>query len=181
MHKAQTEFCKLVKQRFPHSFKNCTVLDGGSLDINGNNRHLFEECQYTGIDLGEGSNVDIVSMMHEHKAPDGHYDTIISTEAFEHDMHFTASITNLIRMLRSKGLLLFTCGTEGRTIHGTEKKDYKLNSSPFTRKIPGWENFYKNLTEQDVRKVIDVDRTFLRYAFEVSHITHDLYFWGVKR
>ena len=63
---------------------NKLVLDIGSLDINGNNQYLFEDCQYTGIDVGVGKNVDIVSKAHELKMPSGTYDTIISTECFEH-------------------------------------------------------------------------------------------------
>ena len=64
-HEEQTVFCKGVKARFPEFFKWTKVLDIGSMDINGNNRYLFEGCAYIGCDLGDGENVDIVCPGHE--------------------------------------------------------------------------------------------------------------------
>jgi SAM-dependent methyltransferase len=181
-HPEQIEFCESVRDRFPTFFRNVFVLDGGSLDLNGSNRYLFENCTYVGVDLGKGDNVDVVSKMHELDLKDEYFDTIISTEAFEHDMHYQKSIPNLIRMLSKGGLFLFTCATTGRPIHGTEQLDFPdTNSSPFTRKIDVWKNYYKNLVEDDIRKVADVDSIFLRYCFETNHVTHDLYFWGLKK
>ena len=42
-HPQQVSFLNLVKQKFPEKFKNCNVVDIGSLDINGNTRFLFED------------------------------------------------------------------------------------------------------------------------------------------
>jgi hypothetical protein len=50
-HVQQVNFLKSVKEKFPNKFKNCTVLDIGSLDINGNTRFLFEKPTYVGIDV----------------------------------------------------------------------------------------------------------------------------------
>jgi hypothetical protein len=52
---------------FLQYFIDKCVLDVGSLDINGNNRYLFDNCEYTGLDIGEGPNVDIVMPIHEYK------------------------------------------------------------------------------------------------------------------
>ena len=52
-HVAQQEFFKKVKEQFPERFKNCSVLDIGSLDLNGNNRYLFEDYTYIGVDVGD--------------------------------------------------------------------------------------------------------------------------------
>jgi hypothetical protein len=43
-HQAQQDFCNSVRQLFPDHFRGKTVLDVGSLDINGNNRYLFTDC-----------------------------------------------------------------------------------------------------------------------------------------
>ena len=63
-HTEQRNFCKSVKAKYPDFFKNKKVLDIGSLDINGSNRDLFENCDYIGLDVGEGKNVDIISIGH---------------------------------------------------------------------------------------------------------------------
>jgi hypothetical protein len=45
-----------------------------------------------------------------------------------------------------------------------------------------WDNeYYKNLTEKDIREVINTDTAFVRYNFSVNLEHCDLYFWGIKR
>ena len=51
MHEAQMMFCEEVKRKYPNYFNAVKVLDIGSMDINGNNRHLFENSEYVGCDL----------------------------------------------------------------------------------------------------------------------------------
>ena len=131
-HPEQRAFCERVKtlpwKQYPSCsvppardgrsrWENRRVLDVGSLDINGNNRFLFKGGTYTGIDVGEGRNVDVVTLAHEYDAQP--YDVIISTECFEHDAHYAKSIRNIVRLLTSGGLFLFTCATTGRPEHGT--------------------------------------------------------------
>lgn len=174
-HPTQQEFCKSIKGKFPEYFKDTRVLDVGSLDINGNNKYLFDNCNYIGLDIVEGSNVNIISIAHEYTAPDESFDVIISTEAFEHDMYLDKTLHNIVRMLRPGGLFLFTCATTGRTPHGTAESD--PNASP-TSKIEGWKNYYKNLTEEDIKKILDIDKTFSSYEFS-TEVT-DLRFWGIK-
>jgi len=178
-HKQQADFCLRVKNKFPSFFENTkVVLDVGSLDINGSNKTLFAVgTNYTGIDLAPGKNVDAISKGHEWGAPDNHYDTIISTECFEHDMFYEKTFQNIIRMLKPGGLFLFTCATTGRPEHGTRRTTSK--DSPFTSSISDWEDYYKNLTELDVRAAIDVDLIFSTYHFEVGREPFDLYFYGV--
>ncbi|MFA5234194.1 MAG: class I SAM-dependent methyltransferase [Sulfurimonas sp.] len=182
MHTEQIAFCKSVKDKFPEYFNAKKVLDCGSLDINGNNRYLFNACEYVGIDVGEGNNVDIISFIHQFNKPDETYDTIISTECFEHDMYYEQSLQNICRLLKSKGLFFFTCATIGRPIHGT-KTEY-TRDSPLTSKIEVWCDYYKNLIESDIRKAIDVDNIFSEYKFILSlapMTLKDLYFYGIKK
>jgi len=177
-HKAQIDFCNKVKRTFPYYFKGKFVLDCGSLDINGNNRYLFDNCDYVGVDVCTGNNVDIVKPVHELEYPDGFFDTILSTEMLEHDKYYAESFQSMVRMLKPKGLLFFTCATNGRRVHGTAKR--KPEDSP-THKINGWENYYKNLTENDFKSILKFSDVFLKFDFEIEPNHHDLYFWGIKK
>lgn len=178
-HKEQQNYCSSIKVKFPKYFKNIKVLDCGSQDINGNNRFLFENCNYTGIDVNLGKNVDISCSTHIFDAKDNTYDTIISTECFEHDMYYVDSLKNIIRMLKPGGLFLFTCATTNRAEHGTLRTT--PSDSPLTCKIEDWMNYYKNLTEKDIKKDINIDDLFSNYEFVSARGDRDLYFYGIKK
>ena len=171
-HSQQEKFCKRVRHTFPEFFENVEVVDFGSLDINGCNRGLFKDSFYTGVDLGPGENVDVLSVAHEYnplKAPD----VVISTEMLEHDAYWEKSLRNMYRILRPGGLMVFTCATTGRPVHGT--RNTSPTDSPFTL------DYYRNLTKADIMSVLDVDALFSDYVFEVDGGSCDLYFWGLKR
>lgn len=174
-HKEQQDFCDRVKERFPFFFFDKRVLDVGSLDINGNNRRLFSACDYTGLDLAPGPNVDIVSPVHllQVKKP---FDTIISTEVLEHDMHWKESLKNICRLLALPGLFVFTCASLRRKEHGTVRKS--AASSPFTTQRPEWQSYYRNLVIEDFDTAFL--STFLRYEFTYARNKQDLYFWGFR-
>lgn len=109
-HEAQAEFCKLVKKQFPDFFYKRLVVDIGSLDINGNNKYLFDDCIYIGVDLLPGQNVDLISKGHELPFPNETVDVIISTECFEHDQFYSLTIKNIVRMLKPSGLFALLKG-----------------------------------------------------------------------
>jgi len=176
-HKEQREYCQRIKDLHPDKFKGVDVLDCGSLDINGNNRYLFKGCYYWGIDVGEGENVDEVCSIHNFDNSDETYQFIISTECFEHDMHYKESLLNIVRLLAPGGMFLFTCATTGRAEHGTRR------TSPIDAPLLSgeWSDYYKNLTEADIREVLDIDAIFSEYAFEVDDKHKDLNFYGIKK
>lgn len=178
-HKEQQDYCKWVKDILPSFFKNVKVLDVGSLDINGNNRIWFEDSEYTGLDIGPGPNVDVVSLAHEYQAPDESFDVIISTECFEHDMHWEKSLANIVRMLKPGGLFVFTCASEGRPEHGTRRT--KPEDAPLLEGFGEWGDYYKNLNEPDIRAAIDVDGIFATAFFQYEPVACDLYFYGIKK
>lgn len=175
-HIEQKNFIKYVKNKYPDKFKNVRVLDIGSLDINGNNRFIFEDYEYIGLDIGVGPNVDIVCRGHEYN-DEKLFDVIISTECFEHDEYWELTIKNAINLLKSNGLFLFTCATIGRPEHGTRRTS--PNDSPFTSQIEN--DYYMNLEEKDIREKIDIDLFFSNYEFKTNKEPYDLYFWGIKK
>ena len=89
------------------------------------------------------------------------------------------TIKNAISLLKPDGLFLFTCATVGRPEHGTKRTS--PYASPFTSQLEN--DYYKNLTEEDVRSKIDIDSNFSKYQFlsNTSSFPQDLYFWGIKQ
>lgn len=179
-HEQQQNFVERVKKRFPNYFSDVTVLDIGSLDINGNIKHFFTyPYRYIGVDLSNGNNVDVVSPGHLYES--GFlFDVVTSTECFEHDMYYPRTIQRMIDLLRSGGLFFFTCASDGRPEHGTIRTTPQ--DAPFLPMLnEKWGNYYKNLNEDDIKAIIDLDKVFTSYEFEYEPITCDLYFWGIKK
>jgi len=177
-HLAQVEFFTMVKNKFPHFFSNCNVLDIGSLDINGNNHYLFSNYSYVGVDVGFGRNVNVISTGHEYKS-NIKYDIVISSECFEHDMFYDLTIKNCIELTKPGGLFTFTCASTGRPEHGTRRT--RPEDAPLLSKKDGWGDYYKNLTEEDIREIVDINSLFSEYYFEYNPKAFDLYFYGIKK
>lgn len=196
MHKEQKIYLDEMKSKFPEAFKNRRVLDIGSFNVNGNEKPWFDNCDFIGLDIGPGEGVDIVCPANEYDAPDESFDTIISCECWEHNPFYKESIQNSVRMLKSGGYFIFTCATTGRPVHGTasqDKIDRERSKTSQGNSTDGWitmpnvsrENwnseYYRNVTEEDVRDCINVDEIFSEYQFDVNENHCDLYFWGIKK
>lgn len=195
-HKEQKIFLDKIKQKLPKAFKDCKVLDIGSFNVNGNEKPWFENCDFIGLDIGPGNGVDVVCPANEYDAPNESFDTIISCECWEHNPFYKESIINSVRMLKSGGYFIFTCATTGRPVHGTKTQDKidreksvtaQGNTSDNWITMPNvfrdnWDSeYYKNVTEEDVRQCINIEETFSSYQFEVEDNHCDLYFWGIKK
>jgi SAM-dependent methyltransferase len=195
-HKQQKDFIERTKQKFPKTFINKKVLNIGSFIINGSEIEYFTDCEIIGLDIGPGLGVDIVCSAHEYNEADETFDTIISCECWEHNPFYKESILNAIRMLKSGGAFIFTCATTGRPVHGTfsqdkidQSKGQTLQGNTFDKWISmpnvsreDWDNeYYRNVTEKDVRSFLDLDDVFSEYCFEVNDEHHDLYFYGIKK
>jgi len=178
-HEAQKQFCEYVKNKYPEHFQNKKSLDVGSYDVNGNNRYLFQNCEYTGVDITAGPNVDLICKGHEIPYQPETFETIISTEALEHDMYYPQTLRKIIELLKSGGLFLFTCATTGRAEHGTKRA--APDAAPGVVACEEWAYYYKNLTETDIREAIFIDEIFKTYEFQKNVVACDLYFCGIKK
>ena len=180
MHKQAKEFTEFVKLILSDFFVNKNVLDVGSGDINGNNRFLFENCTYNGNDVVQAPNVTIVSKTKDLQFNDETFDTIISTECFEHDPEYKESFNKIYKMLKKDSLFLFTCASTGRREHGTRRTTPR-DSYGTLGKLEDMSDYYKNLTEQDLNKVLNLNESFSVWNTYYNKQSKDLYFVGIKK
>ena len=179
-HLEMQNFCKDVKALHPEYFDGTKVLDIGSLDINGNNRVLFDgEVEYTGLDIAEGKNVDVISLAHEFKSKHK-YDVVCSTECLEHDIHWQKTLKKMLQLTRKGGLMFLTCATTGRIEHGTINA-YPDTSPNTIAKGGEWATYYKNLTKNEIDEVLQAAKNFKEFDYIINGQANDLYFWGVKK
>lgn len=172
-HQQQVDFCLKAKGLFPQMFFNKRVVDVGSMDINGSNKPLFWFCDYVGVDVGYGPNVDLVGRMSTIPFREESFDTVISTEVAEHDAEYVSTMQACIRVLRPGGLMVFTCATTGRPEHGTTRTD--VFSSPFTT------DYYQNVTEDMLRAIPGFNQAWQWVKFRTNDESHDLQFMAIKK
>jgi SAM-dependent methyltransferase len=180
MHPQARDFTLFVKSILADFFKNKKVLDVGSGDINGNNRFLFEDCEYDGNDVISAKNVTVVSKTKDLPFSDSTFDTIISTECFEHDPEYAESFRKICNMLKPNGLFCFTCASTGRAEHGT-RRTTAGDSYGTIGGLDDMVDYYKNLTIADVNNAINLNEIFEVWDAYYHPHAKDLYFVGIKR
>jgi SAM-dependent methyltransferase len=98
------------------SNRDISILDIGSLDINGSLRSVAPAtAQYMGVDMAAGSGVDLV-LEDPHHLPfdDQTFDAVVSTSCFEHDSFFWLTFLECIRVLRKGGLFYLNAPSNGK-------------------------------------------------------------------
>lgn len=178
MHQQVIGFCTFIYENFKEYFENKIAHEIGSGDINGNIQYLFKNCTITGNDVFNSPNTTIISKTSELPFDNASFDTIFSTECFEHDPEFELSIKKIIHLLKDNGLFFFTCASEGRPEHGTRRTS-PGDSYGAIGNIEGWADHYKNIKFDDFKEVCDIN-IFTNYQSYYNSETKDLYFWGIK-
>lgn len=182
MHIEARDFVARTKARFPAHFANGRrVLDVGSLDMNGNNRFLFDPtCIYQGIDIVSGSNVDHVCAAGDFCADEApaQYDTVVSTECFTYDLDFVRSLRNIVRLLKPGGLFVFTCATTGRPEHGLWPRPHDVVVAQST--VDWYPTYLHTLTPEDIQRAVPIHVYFDAHSFEIDTVAKDMHFWGVR-
>lgn len=176
-HSQQQAFFELVKRHLPSFFHDANVLEIGSLDINGEIRHLFDNCAYLGVDVAPGRGVDLAVEGQLLDLPTGSMDVVVSAECMEHNPYWRESFVNMARIVRPGGLVAMSCATTGRAEHGTARSDPA--SSPLTVNR-GWE-YYRNLSRRMIERAIHVPGWFSECGFWLNYYSRDLYFVGVRQ
>lgn len=148
----------------------------GSLDINGSIRPFFKTDKYVGFDIAEGKGVDSVEQGQLIGSPTGHYDVTVSAECFEHNPFWVETFSNMLRMTKPGGLVIFSCATVGRPEHGTSRST--PNNSPLTVQA-GW-NYYLNLDAKDFLESFNMTGWFDGFHFLEGTQMKDLYFYGIR-
>jgi SAM-dependent methyltransferase len=125
------------------------TLDVGSYSVNGNVRNLFSD--YTGLDMREGPNVDIVASSHAMPLSDKIFDAVVCLEMLEHDDNPFQSVSEMVRVLKPSGTLVLTaCGI------GFPRHDFPSDYWRFTE--AGLVLLMRGLV--DVKTAADVDHVY---------------------
>ena len=103
MHTSSYDLMKKFKNKY--NISNCKVLDVGSCDVNGTYKDIFDDCDYTGCDICEGKNVDIILKdPYNWKEIKDEFDVVISGSAFEHIEYPWCTILEINKILKTDGL-----------------------------------------------------------------------------
>ena len=150
-------------------FKN--MLDVGSLDVSGNIReYIQKDIAYTGTDMREGNNIDVVVNAHEllTKFQPESFDVVCCFDTFEHDDKFWESWSQIKQVVKRGGYILL--GMPGRYT--------PLHEHPgdFWRFMPGSLDLFfpENEFEDIYTKIVRCDD----YNQELEN---ELYRWGRKK
>lgn len=92
-----------------------TVIDVGSLDVNGSLRSVCPpQARYVGLDLAPGKGVDVVlEDQYALPFPDGSQDVVVSSSCFEHSEMFWLVFVEALRILKPSGLFYLNAPSNG--------------------------------------------------------------------
>ena len=173
-HKEQEDYFEHLKVRFANEISIAeNIVEIGSSDLNGSVRKFFnKDSLYFGVDLHPGEGVDSIIPGELLQLPDSWADIMISTECFEHAKNWKQILLNMIRITKNGGLIFLTFAGIGRNTHGTiDCHDWASKST---------NDYYANLSPNNVGKEIELGRYFSSHSFEVNFDSNDTYFWGIR-
>jgi SAM-dependent methyltransferase len=173
-HPEQQAFFSRVKAKFPDKFRRVTIYDMGSLDVNGSLKDMFEDSNYTGIDIHPGKNVDIISKVHEFTNPNL-ADTIVSGEMLEHDRHWVSSLNRMFQLLKPGGLMVISAAGPARAEHGTRRSGN--NEQNMWGTDP---DYYRNISFEMIHTWLADIYPIAEFHFEYGRNQEDSYFYLVK-
>ena len=128
----------------------------------------------------QANNVTIVSKTKDLPFKNNTFDTIISTECFEHDPEYKESFSKIYDMLKPDGLFCFTCASTNRPEHGTRRTS-PSDSYGTIANLEDMSDYYKNLTEIYLNEALPLNNLFSLWDTYYNGNTKDLYFVGIKK
>ena len=176
-HLQQQEFLRKIIELIPTN-SQIKMCDLGSLDINGGIRsQLPDNCEYLGVDLELGPNVDIACPAQLLDLKSEQFDFLISSELFEHTPYWKEIFSQMCRLTKPGGIVAFTCAGAGRGEHGTSRSDNGF-ASPFT--VSRGLEYYGNVPRREASKSVALGYWFSEYSFFDEYSSRDLYFVGLR-
>lgn len=133
------------------------ILEIGSYDVNGSLKGIFENQDYTGLDMLAGPNVDIVSNAHQIDIASASFDAVIYCDTFEHDNAFWLTLDEIFRLLKFKGHFIFSAPTIYYPYYHGHPDDYwRITESAF-RQVVMPPSRYIMLEERQIKTANDPD------------------------
>lgn len=120
-----------------------SVVEIGSLDINGSIRPLFGDADYIGLDPQDGPGVDWVGDAAEYEPPSP-VDCVVCCEVLEHAANWRELVRKGVGWLGDDGVMLVTCAGPGRRPHSCVDGGYELRD---------WEH-YENVSPAELSKAL---------------------------
>lgn len=115
MHKQAYDYvADAVKKYGPFE----SVLELGSQDMNGSVKPLFKDSvSYIGLDVAEGSGVDVVFDPDDPWIPSPKVDAVVCCEVLEHVEEWYRVLYHAYECLKPGGRLILTCAGPDRKVH----------------------------------------------------------------
>ncbi len=136
MHETALRFL----QRFSSFFRAApSILEIGSLILNGSPRAIFPTANYFGIDVVAGPGVDEVSSGATFDT-ERRFDLVLCSEVLEHTVLGPEICSNAHRLLLPGGLFLVTAAGYGRTPHSAVDGEHLREGE-----------YYRNVLERELR------------------------------
>ncbi len=127
MHSSAIESFKLFNETYLSSLNNLNIIEIGSQNVNSSVKKLLDQnCNYTGIDIAPGDNVDIV-LKDPYKFPieDNSIDVVISISTFEHVDFFWLTFLEILRILKKDGIFFLNVPSNGH-FHRHENDNWRF-------------------------------------------------------
>lgn len=107
------EWIEKVRKENDAFFKGKRIFEGGSQDVNGNVRDLFQDAvEYVGVDAMSGKHVDVVCNIHKYKKkPTGYFDVCLYLNTLSYDPSWKLSLKKMVNLLKDGGVLIMTTPT----------------------------------------------------------------------
>jgi|GEM_PF-6268190 len=115
MHYTAQRYGNEFFKTYVDSKKNQTIVDIGSLDVNGSLRdYAPANSTYIGLDFAAGKSVDIIlEDAYSFPLPDNYADVIVTSSCFEHSQFFWKTFMEGLRILKPTGIMYVSAPSNG--------------------------------------------------------------------